>query len=398
MAIMNSIRRIFSRGRRTEMRDNGAGLGLTYASSSYSDGLAMRLSAVYRSVDVISSSVAQLPINLNIISETGEASRLYNNQLGKLLNRRPDARLNRYTFFSTVVRSMLLRGNAYAIIERDAQRNVVNLRYIDAGRVTINHDSLNQNVTYSITGEEQSIFKPHEILHFMNYTENGIEGISTLRAAYNALRISVSTDDTARGFFASGANIRGFLKVQGILTKTQKQQMRDSWSQTFGSSGDGAGGVAVLEGNTDFVPISMNAADAQLLQAREFNVVEIARFFGVNPVKLFDLTKSSYSTVEATQLSFLTDTLAPLLEKIEEELEYKLFADNIDVKFDSDVLLRNDKSSQASYLTSLVNNGIMSPNEARRVIGLPPVEGGDDVNIQVNMQKLNQESNGEEGI
>ncbi len=97
----------------------------------------------------------------------------------------------------------------------------------------------------------------------------------------------------------------------------------------------------------DFQPITVNPADAQLLETRAFNVVDICRFFGVSPVKAFDLSKSSYSTVEATELAFLTDTLSPLIEKIEEELERKLYKPSekasIDVRFDTSALLRADK-------------------------------------------------------
>lgn len=106
-------------------------------------------------------------------------------------------------------------------------------------------------------------------------------------------------------------------------------------------------GVAVLEGNFTFEPITVNPSDAQLLETRQFNVVDICRFFGVSPVKAFDLSKSSYSTVEATELAFLTDTLSPLLEKIELEFERKLYKpnekDSIDVRFDTAMLLRADK-------------------------------------------------------
>jgi HK97 family phage portal protein len=75
--------------------------------------------------------------------------------------------------------------------------------------------------------------------------------------------------------------------------------------------------VAVLEGNMDFEPVTISPSDSQLLETRQFNVVDICRFFGVSPVKAFDLSNSSYSTIEATELAFLTDTLSPLLEKIE---------------------------------------------------------------------------------
>lgn len=129
-------------------------------------------------------------------------------------------------------------------------------------------------------------------------------------------------------------------------------------------------GVALLEGNFTFEPISVNPSDAQLLETRQFNVVDICRFFGVSPVKAFDLTKSSYSTVEATELAFLTDTLSPLLEKIELEFERKLYKpsekDSIDVRFDTAMLLRADKQSLANYYQTLFNIGVVSPNDIRK--------------------------------
>ena len=139
--------------------------------------------------------------------------------------------------------------------------------------------------------------------------------------------------------------------------------------------------MAVLEGNMDFQPITVNPSDAQLLETREFNVIDICRFFGVSPVKAFDLSKSSYSTVEATQLAFLTDTLAPLLEKIELEFERKLYKpserENIEVRFNTEVLLRADKASLASYYNTLFQIGVITPNEIRKVLDLPAIENGD---------------------
>ena len=151
-------------------------------------------------------------------------------------------------------------------------------------------------------------------------------------------------------------------------------------------------GVAVLEGNLSFQTITVNPTDAQLLETRQFNVVDICRFFGVSPVKAFDLTKSSYSTVEATNLSFLTETLSPLLEKIELEFERKLYKpsekDSIDVRFDTATLLRADKAALAQYYNTLFNIGVVSPNEIRKQLDLPAIEGGDNTFVQVNIQPL----------
>ena len=147
--------------------------------------------------------------------------------------------------------------------------------------------------------------------------------------------------------------------------------------------------MAVLEGNMDFEPITISPSDSQLLETRQFNVVDICRFFGVSPVKAFDLSNSSYSTIEATELAFLTDTLSPLLEKIEEDFERKLYKpsekDSIDVRFNTSVLLRADKQSLANYYNTLFNNGVMSINEIRRELDLEATDGGDAHFVQVNL-------------
>ena len=112
----------------------------------------------------------------------------------------------------------------------------------------------------------------------------------------------------------------------------------------------------------------------------------------MSPVKCFDLSKSSYSTVEATNLSFLTDTLSPLLEKIELEFERKLYKpsekESIDIRFDTSRLLRADKASLANYYNTLFNIGVVSPNEIRKEIDLPSIDGGNNHFVQVNLATL----------
>ena len=106
------------------------------------------------------------------------------------------------------------------------------------------------------------------------------------------------------------------------------------------------------------------------------------------------MSSSSYSTIEASQLAFLTDTIAPLIEKIELEFARKLFVgaeqDNMIVKFDTSVILRTDKQSLASYYNTLFNIGVISPNEIRKTLDLQPVEGGDNHYLQVNITTMDK--------
>lgn len=362
------------------------------SSSSYSTNKSLLLSAVYRCVEVISDSVAQLPLEPYKIDKNGYRLKYKEHPTYNILNKEPNPRMSRFTFMKALMVSVLLKGNGYAYIERDVKGNAVALYFIPADLVTvISPKTLKDNIKYSITGIGN--VEACNMIHILNFSYDGITGISTLAHAKNTLGLAVDSEAHAAGFFKGGANMAGILKlVSGTLTESQKKGLKASWQSAFSPETGTPNGVCVLEGNMEFEPITVNPSDAQLLETREFNVIDICRFFGVSPVKAFDLSKSSYSTVEATELAFLTDTLAPLLEKIELEFERKLYKpsekDGIDVRFDTATLLRADKQSLASYYNTLFNIGVISPNEIRKELDLPAVENGDNTFVQVNIQTL----------
>ncbi len=146
-----------------------------------------------------------------------------------------------------------------------------------------------------------------------------------------------------------------------------------------------------------FEKISVDPNDSELLASRQFSIPEIARFFCISPTKLFDYSHSSYNTLEATNLSFLTDTLAPWISKIEAEFERKLFPVNehsgISVKFDTSKLLKADKTAQANYYSKLYSIGAVSPNDVRRELEMSPIENGDTYFIPCNVMSLDKAIN-----
>lgn len=362
------------------------------STSSYSTNKSLLLSAVYRCVEVISDSVAQLPLEPYKIDANGYKLKYTEHPTYNILNKEPNPRMSRFTFMKALMVSVLLKGNGYAYIERDVKGNAVALHFIPADLVTvIAPKKLSDNIKYSITGIGN--VEACNMIHILNFSYDGITGISTLAHAKNTLGLAVDSEAHAAGFFKGGANMAGILKlVSGTLTESQKKGLKATWQRAFSPETGTPNGVCVLEGNMEFEPITVNPSDAQLLETREFNVIDICRFFGVSPVKAFDLSKSSYSTVEATELAFLTDTLAPLLEKIELEFERKLYKpsekDSIDVRFDTATLLRADKQSLANYYQTLFNIGVISPNEIRKELDLPAVDYGDNTFVQVNIQTI----------
>lgn len=362
------------------------------SASTYANNKAMLLSAVYRCTEVISDSVAQLPLEPYRIDSDGCKIKFTSHPTYNLLNREPNKNMSKFTFLKTMVVSMLLTGNAYALIDRDEKGNAKALYYIPTELVTIlKPQNITDTISYSITGMK-NVVEDCNMIHILNFTSDGYEGVSTLTYARKTLGLAMDAEANAEGFFKGGANVAGILKSNAPLTTKQKESLKSSWNSAFNGNTGTPNGVAVLDADLDFQAVTVNPSDAQLLETRQFNVIDICRFFGVSPVKAFDLTKSSYNTIEQMQLAFLTDTLQPLLEKFEGEFQRKLYKpsekDNVVVRFSTAPLLRADKQSQANYYNTLFQMGVMTINEIRQELDLPHLENGNTSFVQVNVQTL----------
>ena len=355
----------------------------------------MLLSAVYRCVDLISDSVGAVPMKVYHIDRQGFKKEASWHPANDVLKLEPNENMTAFTFFKTLVTSVLLTGNGYAYIERGKDGEVQQLIYMPSQNVKVvfmKDDEGIERKRYQLVGFG-SLIEPKEMIHVLNFSYNGIEGVSTLEHARQTIDMAAATEEHASGFFKSGASVNGVLKVEGVrLTKEQKEQIYNTWQNHYDATKGDASGIAILEGNMTYQPISVSPRDSQFLESREFSVVDICRFFSVSPVKAFDLSKSSYSTVEATQLQYLTDTLLSVLTKIELEINRKVFTlterPQFIAEFDTSVLLRTDKAALSSYYRTMFNVGAVTPNEVRKYMNLTRKEGGDKAFVPVNLQPL----------
>lgn len=345
----------------------------------------MQLAAVYRCVQVISDGVATLPVELYDVDKDGYISTV-RNDLSLILNISPNDNMTRFTLLKLWVQSMLLKGNAYGRIIRKAG-TVTSIEYIPSGDVEVVKTL--EGIVYRVKGV---VFDSSEIIHILNNSEDGILGKSTISYAATTLNIASYATNQSTMFFKSGGNINGIITSKKVLSNDQKKDIQKSWQEKHGVDNLGSGSIAVLGADVNYTPISINPADAQLLESRQFEVVEIARFFGVSPTKLFDLSKSSYNTYEAGQLAFLGETLAPLLTNIEQEFCRKILLPSErkrrTIRFNVNAILRADLSKTASYYSQMMNLGGMTPNDVRYEIGLPKIKDGDTTLVQANLTTL----------
>lgn len=347
--------------------NGGVSLGFGEIYNRYTNS--MNISAVYRSVDLISDSIAMMPIRIKQNQCTEEKD----HPLNYIFN---NMRLTKYTFMKQLVSSVLLKGNGFAYIERNDRGTPISLRWLNSNDVIIDYNKNTDELWYRCQTVTSERIEPINMIHLLKNTDDGINGISVISYAKRTLKNANSTENSALNYFANGCNLSGIVKVDSVLSQEQAKDIRTAWQNAYT---DGGSGLAILEGNMTYQPVQMKATDAQLIESRLFNVSDIARFFGISPVLLGDLSKSSYSTIEAAQNEFLIHTLAPYIKMIEDEFTRKLTRphDGLQIELDENAILRVDKTATANYYGSLLQNGVLCINEVRQQLGYKPIEGGD---------------------
>lgn len=360
------------------------------------DESATSLSAFFSAMELISNSIAQLPIEVRKNEEIDKKHPLnfvFKNML-----------ISKFTFMKMIVTDMILHGNAFAYIERAKDGTPIRLIYCEFGSVNINYNHSAQTLYYNINFVRKGRIEPCDVLHFIKNSNNGVNGRSLISYANLVLNLAKATDKAASKYYSSGCALQGALTIKGTR-KNSKEQARQAFEMTHGEAGSG---LVILDDDMTYTPISSNSKDSQMLEARTFNVKEVARYFNINPILLGDNTGAGYSSIEQANVEYVTHTLQPYVSLIEEELNRKLIKPSeygiVTINLDENYLLKGDKSATATYLNTLVNSGIISRNEARKMLGMKAIEGGDEyiipyTNIEQNTITDNKTKNedGNEG-
>lgn len=352
---------------------------------------ALNISTIFRCVSLISQTVAMLPID--VVDEDGKEA---NHPISLVFKNKTGNVLNCYDMFKQAVHNILLQGNGYFYVERGADGTAINLRYIPANDVTINYKKELNKVFYQCSYiNHGSAINSDDMCHFKLYSYDGVQGISVLNYASRSIDVANRVENTTQQYYKNNGLISGVLTYQGNMTQQQKTQVKADWDATYGS---GKSGVAVLGGGLQYQQIGSNAADTQINESRNYNVADLCRFFGVNPVLLGLNNGFTFGTIEMIQTEFLLHTIMPIVTMIEQEINKKVFDGNDELRIDmnENAMLRADKDKQSSYYGQLLTNGVLTINEVREELGYAPVQGGDKNIIaytDINQNQINNSDN-----
>ncbi|MFT2928417.1 phage portal protein [Enterobacter sp. HK-058-C-ECC] len=350
---------------------------------------AIKLSAVWACVRLLSESISTLPLRVYERQADGSRKLAQNNVVYQVLCRRPNPEMTPSRFMLMIVASICLRGNAFVEKLFIGQKLVSLVPLLPQNMVVKRLDNGRLQYTYTENGIPRNI-APDRMMHIRGFGLDGVCGMMPTMAGVDVFGAAMSVDEAAAKIFENGLQSTGFLSSENALTKEQRDRLRKNLQSFIGSKN--AGKLMVLENKLTYQNVTMNPEAAQLLESRSFSIEEICRWFRVPPYMVGHTTKQSSwaSSLEGMNLLFLTHTLRPLLVNIEQEIARCLLNGDEDLfaEFSVEGLLRADSAGRAAYYTSALQNGWMSRNDVRRLENMPPIEGGDIYTVQLNLTQL----------
>lgn len=355
--------------------------GGSVGESVITDERALQISTVWSCVRLISTVVSSLPLDVFETVDNNRSKVGLDNPLARLLRYSPNQFMTPVEFRECMTMQLCFYGNAYALIERNSQDDVVSLTPLHS--VNMDVRLAGKRIVYRYKRDkEYAEFSQREIFHLKGFGFNGLVGLSPIAFACKSAGVAIAMEDNQRDFFANGSKSPKILKTGGpVLTKDQRTQLDENFKEIAG--GPVKKRLWILEGGFEAMDIGVSPQDAEQMDARKFQVSELARFFGVPPHLVGDVEKSTSwgSGIEQQNLGFLQYTLTPYLTRWEQSLHRWIVkpADRgrLHAEHNLDGLLRGDSAARADYQTKMVNAGLRAINELRRIDNLPPLEGGD---------------------
>jgi len=346
----------------------------TWAGTVVNQKNALEIGAAYACVRLLSDTISTLPVDTFI---RRDGNRLPFRPRPAWVYEPEGPGSSRIEYYKQIVVSMLLSHGAVVQILRNGNGEIVALQPLDPTRVDIRRNPQSRLREFVIDGG-QAVLPGEDVLYIPEMRRPGsLKGVSRVDELKQTLGLAKALDEFASRYFSNGANTSGIIEFPGNLTQEQAKDLVDSFEA--GHKGlKKAHRPGVLSGGAKFTKTGSDGEQAQMLQSRQFAVEEVARVFRVPPsmIGLNTPGAMSYASVEHNAIQFTRYSLTPLIAAIEEAHNRLLPGDSF-LRVNMDGLLRGDSATQAQVFSTALQAGYMSVNEARGLMDMRPVEGGD---------------------
>ena len=356
---------------------------------------AIKVSAVFACVNLVSQTMASLPLPLYRKRERGK-DKADNHPIYVLIHDLANPETTAFDFWVMYIVNLLLTGDAFGYVKRDGNGNIVELWNVPTGNVTIFRNKETGELYYKIREDDNKEFVlyPENIMHTrgMRFASKD-KTLDPIKIAREALGLSVALEEYGSTYFKNGANVGGIVEVPGVLKEDAFKRFKDSFNEKFSGIGN-SNKVLFLESGSKFIKMGNSPNESQAIESRKFQVIEIARFFNVPPHKIMDLEKATFSNIEQQSIEFVQSCIHPMAVR----LEQSIFKDLLGIserkkyfaKFNLNGLLRGDSTARKEFYQAGIQNGWFSPNDVRELEDLNAIDSGDIYMVNGNMIPLNQ--------
>jgi HK97 family phage portal protein len=368
-----------------------------------SQATAMSVSSVYRAVYVRAHDVARCTPALFTEAANGTRTKINDHAIARLMIR-PNRVQTWFEFVRDTWVAYLLRGNAYWAILRDRRGDPAELIWINpdavmvleasdgswfynVNRIGLFQIAMLRNFPVAIPAED--------IVHIRGISFNMLVAASTIGMARDSIGLAMGQGLQASRWVNNGARPSGVLQTDKTLSDSAAKRLKAQWEE-FQSGVQNTGRTAVLEEGLKWQQLQLTAVDLQFINQQQMSVQDIARFFGVPTRKLMQPDTSKGSTIIQEDQSYVNETVAPDLEMFEQKLvqTFDLDEEGLGVDLDESPLLRADPLTRYNLGRIGALSGLITTNEWRRGERLPPVPGGDEVRVPVNLAALGSDMTG----
>lgn len=329
---------------------------------------ALGLPAVLQALRILCGVFAMTPLHYYRRAGTGR-QRANDDAIWSLLHDQPNRIQSAFAFKELLLADILLTGNFYAYVSRDSRMRPVALTRIKPGNVTV-HDYFDRSggieLFYDATLPDKSFerFAARDIWHIAGPTRDGEVGLSPLAYMRDALGGAIATADYTSRYWGSNARPPIQLHTDQKMPQDAKNAIREDWRRRFaGPDGDS---IAVLDQGLKADFLSFDHQESQLLETRQFQVLDVARAFGVPPHLLFDLSRATFSNIEHQSLEFVTFHLGPHYERVAGAAARQFAAPGHYFEFLTDALVKGDIKTRWEAYRIQRETGVYNANEIRR--------------------------------
>ena len=346
-------------------------------------------SPIVRALQVVANDVARVPLRVECKKGNHfEVDDTAYPELNEILNESANSYYSAYEFKAWLTRSMMLWGNAFALISRwgDEVRELIPVRPWD---MTMLPDP-DKGGWYYRSGEYGDI-APRDIIHLRMPTYGRmLWGDSPITLGRKAIALGMEQENAGRSAFA----MPGLGKIAITTKETMGGEAVKKMQTSFINAHAGPEGMLrpiVVQNESDVKQVGQSLTDQDWIAARNFSIHQVAQLYGVPPMMLYTMqTDTSVGQVSEQARQYVDGCLSQYTATWANELAYKLLPNAVDGEryrftFDTTTLVSGTFNEQVAALQIAVQTGVMTRNEAREMMGFPPIEGGDEVLIGPNL-------------